>query len=604
MEIIKESKIIKNVQIALNNNDEDSKIFSCMHADVMFAHAGLYLHYLDEEEFYWLFTINDETYNGKDILSLGKLIKSIKNELQSYKDDKNIYLLVYTYNLVEVKAFFKDYIKEYCSSEVIVNNAILLRDIKGIAAVSSLEDFAVDWMRMPVNTVPSVLFAEFSDQVYNEYTIIDSTSKIFKTSAQIAKHYLKTKFNKYHECWLIDQIPSKDIYEIIRHNVFRASLCMNHYSDKTYNNVQSHDQSSAHCHKLVTKEFPVSKPMYVKELKHDINWYLENKFCWFKATFKNCSLKEGFEHLDAFKIFGDRNPSLYLDQIQLQAFNLFYDYDDIIISDLIVADKGYLPKWLRCACADMYLDKAAYPTKDAHRNSLKVKLNAGCYGIFVERLYLTEEEYANISNGTWRNQWKTRVAPPQVGVSITSYVFLDECRIIAANPKAFVYCDTDSVKYVINDYTINEINKRNNESHAEMKKFCDEFDYDYELMKDLGEYKLDGKYDIFKSISAKEYIYQKDNKLGATTAGYASQYYVSDLSTEYEFDKDRIPVVLYEPIKKGLDPFRYFTNTQHYTDYKWCWNEEKLRKYRLQFHLTNYENAMLTKKLEANYRKL
>ena len=356
--------------------------------------------------------------------------------------------------------------------------------------------------------------------------------------------------------------------------------------------------------------FPCGRPIKIDIVK-PMDWYLENKWCWFKARFTNIAPKDGFEYIDPFKVGRNRNIELCMSHIQLETFNMCYEYDDVEFSNLIVADKAYAPNWIRCAIADMYMEKSAYKTKDAHRASIKVKLNSGSYGIFVERLYdwiQTDEnghEYIkNYTNSEWYDAWKNRLLPPQIGVSITDYVFQDEVRIIAANPEDTAYGDTDSVKATENERTLAAINARNEESHAEIKAFCDQFGYDYELMKDLGEYKPDGKYARLKAVCPKEYIYMTEQgELGATTAGFAAHYNTEDLDTHYRFEKSKIPVILYEPIKKHLDPFEYFSMGSKYTDYKWIWYKDSHVRVREEFTLNIHENALLERDMRERYEK-
>lgn len=604
MQFLKKYDLIKNCQFSLSKNDDDWS-YKCVHCDIVLAGAGLYLHYIYGENFRLDFTINGKTYTTNELTDFLKLIKLLKRDLNEIESDKQKFLMVYTWNLKEVEVFFKK--NDKFPSEVVIDNTIILRDIRSIVPVSSLEDFAVDWYKVDVHTAPSVLFGKFSDDIAKEYCIKGSNGKIFKTSAQMAKYELKQKAPEFIKSWINHVVPYQDVYTFLRYECFRASLCTNN-GDNIYKNVISYDQSSAHAHKLVCKEFPISKPVKAA-MNHDIDWYFEHKWCWFNAHFKNVAPKDGFENIDTFKVKRQKNITLAMSLVQLEAFTLCYDYESVEFTDLIIADKGYLPDWIRCAIADMYMEKASYKIKDAHRNAVKVKLNSGSYGIHVERLYdwIEKDEdgvehIKHYSNSQWADAWKNRLMPPQVGITITDYVFLDEVKIISANPYAFAYCDTDSVKSELNEYTMAAIELRNNESHSEIKKFCDQFKYDYELMKDLGEYKQDGEYNLFKAVCPKEYIYlTKDGKLGATTAGFAAHYLASEYPSHYHFEKEMIPVILKEPIEKKLDPFRYFSMGSKYTDYKWVWYKDDKLRVKQEFKLTIKENALLEHEMRERY---
>lgn len=587
--------ILRNAQIGIT----DTTLYKCIHCDIAFNHCGLYIHYIDGEDFYWLFTYGDETYSGYNISELYDIIKTINKELKDVKKNKDIFLISYCWNIDEIKVFFDGHTKNNIS-EVIIDNTLLLRDVRGIVPCTSIEEFANDWLKKDIMVAPSILFADFSNEAYNEYTVFENgKGKVFKTCAQSAKYYIKSKLPSWQPSYMTKRIPYIEEYNFIRNECFRASLCMNNNPIKVYKNVKSFDQSSAHAHKLICKEFPISRPIKAA-MNQTIEWYFEHKWCWFVAHIKGCSKKVGFEHLDPFKTYGQKELYIPLDLLQLEAFNLFYDYDSIEYLDLIISDKGYVQDELRCAIADMYLEKSMYKTKDAHRNKLKVRLNSGSYGISVERIY---EDIDKLTNSQWNNIWSKRLIPPQVGVSITSYVFLDECKIIAKNPDCFAYCDTDSVKFESCKEIEEAIKIRNKESRREVKEFCDKYNYDYDYMKDLGYYVYEGTYKLFKSVSPKEYIYLNENdELGATTAGYAKHYKTDGI--DYKFDSDKIQAILYEPCSKGLDPFRYFTKNRHYTDYRWLWDEKTKRRKKAYFKLTIEENAKLHHDLEENYKKV
>lgn len=588
------------------------------HFDAVLCPAGLYLEYEEDKPFKWYMTIDDQTFEGSTLDELIKLFNEVSAYLSEVKSNKSQAIIVYTYRLKEVSEFFKNQITagddNHCC-EVVLQNSIILRDCASIAPISCIDELSEDFLK--VNTTPSRALALFGKEAFNTFLVNDKQiSKIFKTSASKAKYQIGQHLPANHKSWITNLIPNQDIYNFIRYKCFRASLCMTgkKNADEQYTtftshlskNVLSYDQSSAHAHKLVCKDFPISEPVELRNIPEDITKLLQTKWCWMELELENVNNYADTEGLDPFKVRGQKTFTLYCDQIQFRAFNLFYHYDSMTVKCMFIADKGKLPMWARKAIADLYMDKALYPTKDAKRNMLKVILNSGSYGVTVERLYdYWQDEEESIpktySNRCWKNTWAKRLLPPQVGVSITSYVFLDECLIIAAEPDAFAYCDTDSVKFESwSTKTLEAIKLRNEESYAEVKAFCEEAGYPYDVMKELGAYQLDAEYKVLKAISAKEYIYMdKDGLYGATTAGYASHY---EAKPEWHCKKTRIPVALYEPLSKGADPFVYFTPWRHFKDWKNLWFPKELKIKKGWFDLTVYENATVVNKLEKLYK--
>lgn len=583
------------------------------HFDAVLCPAGLYIEYRDGHNFMWELTIDNETISGEDMSDLMSYIQKIKSSLAKIESNKKNVLICYVYRLNEVHEFFKHHITagdEKHNFEVVVDDCIVLRGCDNIAPLSCLDDLSNDFLKRKDLSYSQAL-ALFGKEAFESFLVDDDrVHKVFKTAASMAKYEISKSLPAYHKSWMADIVPYQDIYHFIRYKCFRASLCMTgklnsdmndflKYTSIMKDDVVSYDQSSAHAHKLVCKDFPISKPMEV-DVPKDISSILKEKWCWLEIEFEGVSSFEDTRGLDPFKIRGRKDITLCMDHLQLEAFKLFYYYDKMTVKRLIVADKGKLPMWARKAIAKLYLDKAAYPTKDAKRNFLKVKLNSGSYGVTVERLYdywKDDEETIpkTYTNSKWQNVWKNRLLPPQVGVSITSYVFLDECRLIAADPDAFVYCDTDSVKSEQSSTAfLKAVERRNKESYKEVADFCKKSGFDYELMKELGAYQLDAYYMTIKAISPKEYIYLTEKGYGATTAGYASHY---DAHKEWSCEKKHVPVALYEPMSQGIDPFDYFTFDRHFKDYKNLWIADKLTCYKAWFDLTIDENSKVEFKL-------
>lgn len=601
MKEIKDYPVLKNAQAI---KDKGS-----VHLNEVLCPSGLYLVYDDEHDFSWTLTVGDDTWSGDQMESLYTKIKEIKKILQDIKVDNNIRhnaLICYTYRLQEVSTFFNGHIT--CGDpkgayETVVDNTLVLRDCTAIAPISCIDELREDFLKTD-ETDYSKCLAMFGSVAFKSFLVDDNTThKVFKTSASQAKYLIKQSTPDYHESWMINRLPDQDVYHFIRHKCFRASICMNHDSRKVYENVRSFDQSSAHAHKLICKEFPISKPIELKKIPDDLDEYFEDHFCWMEIELKGISLLEEADELDPFKVRGRKDITLCVDQLQWKAFKMYYYYEDMTITRFISSKKGFLPEWLRCVIADMYIAKAKYPSKDAFRNMLKVVLNSGSYGVTVEQLYdywLDENhtDYKKYSNSEWNNVWKKRLVPPQIGVTITSYVFLDELSIISKDAESFAYCDTDSVKYEDSDIINEAIFNRNEEADKEIKEFCMLYDYEYEYMKDLGKYQDEGTYQKLKAIAPKEYIYLKHNMYGATTAGYASHY-----NSKWETEEKRIPVALYEPLSKGLDPFKYFTRERHFVDYKNLWFPKEHKTAKAWFKLTVDENAKVINKLEKIYKK-
>lgn len=589
--------IIKNV--CSNNLNKHYNYVKCP--------TGLYINYIDGTDFSWSMCIDGKLYEGNTLKELSELIKIIKKDLVFDVKDTTVnvnILPVFVFALHEVKAFFGiDY--KQSDYEAIFGDCLALRDAANLVPVSCIEDLATDYLYIEdTNINKADLLCKFAREALKEYS---SDNKIFKTCASKAKDIIKRRAPELNSVYMKMTFPDQDAYFFIRHKCFRASVCMNNDFRKVYENVFSFDQSSAHAHKLVTKDFPIDKPVKVhKDDYHTLegmSQYMENYWCWFTANLKG--VKAINSNLDPFKVKNRHELCLHLDHIQWKAFGLLYTFDEVIFEGLYISKLGKAPLWFRKCVADMYINKAEYTTKDAHRNQLKVTLNSGSYGIIIQKIYdywENDEEMTSprhFTNSEWLDIINDRFIPIQIGTSITSYVMYDEISIISKDPDSFAYCDTDSIKFVYSSAIIEAIKDRNNESMIEVEEFCKEYGYDYDIMQGLGRYELDGTYLKFKAISPKEYVYiDSDGKWGATTAGYASHY---KADTSWNCKKKYIPVSLYEPLSNGKDPFTMFNPLYRYTDYKWIWDKEKLCVYKVKFKVNHEENIELYKKLSKGY---
>lgn len=624
--MLEASKILSNVLVK-------KKSSGAAHYNVALVPAGLYFEMRAGFDFYWEMTIDGDYYRGEDIASFIALVNKVKKALKAVEVDGNVkktLLLVYTWNLCHVsqKVNSSGMLGDH-ENDLIFNDVLMLRNITSIAPVASEEDLQSDFLKMEGEYKHCELYAAFAKTAIETMVLQPEQNggagKIFKTAASKAKWKIKQHIDNkdVHRQWMRAVTPYPDEYEVIRYEVFRAAVVMNHDSKHIYKNVVSYDQSSAHAHKALCKTFPISKPRHVSELEADyhdwhtlqgLEYYINKGWVWIKATFHVIDTREETDFLDPFKVGQHaKKHTTWLDKNQYEAFQLYYDYDDIEIEDLLFATEGSLPRWAKEAIAELYIDKASYKTKDAVRSMKKVVLNSGSYGCTVERVWDWWQDEANkvrasYSNAAWYKIWEDRILPPQIGVSITSYVMLDELRIIAKHARAFAYCDTDSIKGEHSDALDQTIVEHNAMVDAEIRALCEELNLDYELMQDLGKYQPDGKYNRFRAPAPKEYVYEMtDGKFGAHCAGYASHFPIKDepneelqkiwtaLNDRYYnpelFEKPRVPVTLFEAIYHKQDPLEYFNRGTEFNDYVTFWDDKTCTYNRMYFKGTLYDMA-------------
>ena len=294
--------------------------------------------------------------------------------------------------------------------------------------------------------------------------------------------------------------------------------------------------------------------------------------------------------------------TLYLTDIDLiENLDRFYSWNDVEIFEVKTARYGYLPDYVREACALFYSKKNQLKKAGLSETTAYILAKAfvnSIYGMMVQKLATGEIVY---KEGLWEKvvdtieggsaELNTEVAyqrqifdaksgklklflSPYWGVYVTSHARGNLFTILRQIDKDVIYCDTDSIYYrnpekwqkVCDDYNaaiyagnqaaIDDWN--NTPGHEEMQLDIDDF-------RDLGEFdKLNkvGNYSRFITLGAKRYLKEgpkKDKDTGeikieveSTIAGLPKK-----ALTEYAD-------------KLGVDPFEIFTNGMKIPDCKKC----------------------------------
>ena len=204
-----------------------------------------------------------------------------------------------------------------------------------------------------------------------------------------------------------------------------------------------------------------------------------------------------------------------------------YEFDNMEFTDVYYARYGYLPKPLIDVVQDYYRKKTELknvPGQEVFYMKSKNKLNS-CYGMMAQ----DPGKQSNIfSKGEWTVEDKEQpeileernkhaFLAYQWGVWVTAWARyeLEEGLKIAGHN--YVYCDTDSVKYIGEcDFTAynSAKKKRSTETGAYATDKHGETFY-------MGLYESDGSYAEFATMGAKKYVYREtpDGETHCTIAG-------------------------------------------------------------------------------------
>lgn len=286
------------------------------------------------------------------------------------------------------------------------------------------------------------------------------------------------------------------------------------------------------------KEFIPAEPQYL------LDYLGYGKACLFYITFENIKLKNddfGDPYLSKAKCTNIINAEYdngrilkadalrtCLNEIDFAIVAAEYDFTGYLCEQLWIAQKAYLPERFRDLIMDTYKKKTelkGVPDAEYEYNHQKALFNS-FYGMAVQNpckpgyifdpaTGLIGEDFSRSEQELLDKYKKNGWFPYQVGVWCTSYARLQLHKgIHCVEPLDFLYCDTDSVKY-IGDYKkeFEQLNKEYKDKAASALDPAGNRHY-------LGIYEPDADYLAFKTMGAKKYAYEDmSGKLHITISG-------------------------------------------------------------------------------------
>ena len=361
-------------------------------------------------------------------------------------------------------------------------------------------------------------------------------------------------------------LPSASVYVLLR-EAFRGGNTMSnrYYTDDIIENVRSMDIVSSYPNVLLKYKLPMSKFFPEDESTVErLRELLGKKAMLFRISFTNIRLTEltcGYPYLSKDKCRFIKNivncngrilSADYLEttltDVDFKIILSMYSWDDCKVSDLYTANYHMLPVNLRKVIMSYYTQKTVL--KGAKEGTdeyiyymmYKEMLNS-CYGMMVqdpckdnvvfidgEEVFIAEDR--PITDMIAENNKK----------AFLSYAWGVWCTAIArqclqealdrAGPD-FVYCDTDSIKY-IGDLDLSEYNNRQIEECMKWGAYATDQDG---VVHYLGVFEDEG-YELpnrFATMGAKKYVLEdKDGNLHITIAGVVK--YIKDK------DGKRVPI--------------------------------------------------------------
>lgn len=406
---------------------------------------------------------------------------------------------------------------------------------------TDLTDRELEYCITDVKALVEALKVYFSIEHDNFYTIP-------LTSTGFVRRDVKRAMRRFNKDDLKNQLPDYDIFSILR-EAFRGgnTHANRYYADMIVKGVSSFDRVSSYPDVQINELFPMGS--WIHEPTADFERvirkiYKQKRACLMRVSFHNIRLKDPMwgcpyipkhkcrnllEHdNDNGRILCASYLEISLTDIDFKIILDEYDFDEASVLDFYHCRYSRLPKPLRDTVQKYFRDKTEL--KNVAGSELfymlsKAKLNS-IYGMSVQSPvkqnikyiddefiteYIDESELLDKSNSkaflsyAW-GVWTTARAREQLEIAI---------KMVGNN---FVYCDTDSVKFIddgsVDFDTYNDARMKSsidNGGVAEDPKGKKHY---------LGLYEYEGSYKEFITIGAKKYAYvDLKDELSITVAG-------------------------------------------------------------------------------------
>ena len=328
------------------------------------------------------------------------------------------------------------------------------------------------------------------------------------------------------------------------------------HTDKVLEGVHSIDFTSSYPSVMIAEQFPMGRgftPTKEEILKNGYDYYLDNFCCIINISVQNlknvfiydsylsvskCKI-EGEKLINNGRVFSAEYLNTYLTDIDYTIFKRCYSWDRIQIHDLICYPKGYLPKPIIESILELYQDKTTL--KGVELKEVEYLLSKGMlnsiYGMTVTDIVKDEITYddewgvetASIEDEIENyNQKKSRFLFYPWGVWVTAYARRNLWLGILSFKEDYIYSDTDSIKFFNYEKHIEFINGYNKMVINKQLKTLEYYNLNPNLLnpktvkgdsKPLGVWDFEGYYTRFKTLGAKRYLVEEDEKLYLTVAG-------------------------------------------------------------------------------------
>lgn len=370
--------------------------------------------------------------------------------------------------------------------------------------------------------------------------------------------------SKYREFKV--QLPTYEIYSMLR-EAFRGGNTHGnrYYSGTIVDDVHSFDYASSYPNVQINMLFPMSA--WIKEDSGNTDRllnkiYKQRRACLMRVAFWDLELNDprwGCPYIpkakcrNAHGIVNDNGRVLSADYIEITLTDIDfkiiqdeYKYSAVQFIDFYHSRYGKLPKALKDVILDYFRTKTdlkGVAGQELYYMKAKNKLNS-IYGMSVQSPVRQEIDYINgeyIQRSEDEDRLLTKANRKAFmmyswGVWTTAHARSElELAMKNIEPWQFVYCDTDSVKYVgvANWDKFNRVRRERSEKNGAAATDRNG------VRHYLGVLEHDAEYDRFITLGAKKYAFEEGGKIGITVAGVSKKIGAQELKEKGGLDSFR-----------------------------------------------------------------
>lgn len=393
------------------------------------------------------------------------------------------------------------------------------------------------------------------------------------TSTGYVRRLAKEAMRKFNHKQLQAMMCDVDVYKLLRLEFRGGDTHANRYHvNKILENVASYDRASSYPDVMLNYRFPMSAftPRMITDIG-ELEKKCQIRDCCFIAVFTITNLQQRDIYYGAPYLSLDKAVEIsgqVVDNGRILSANkavyVFNDIDwkivkseyvgEVEISQVYIAKYGYLPQAFRDLVIDLFHKKTSLKNVDGQElNYMRSKeLINSLYGMCAQNpvkpdvIYMDEpdqaftlEDIVDIGEKLEKYNKKAFLLYAW-GCWVTAWARLKLKEMINIVGDNFVYCDTDSVKFLVRDdykrivARIEEYNQGLKELSISNKGYADD---KKGITHYLGVYEYEETYKQFKTLGAKKYAYtRQDGTFKITIAGVPKKAGAREMGTIENFN--------------------------------------------------------------------